>query len=411
VTADWQALMGGPLANPSPRRARYGRAMQWHRLPEAPIAARASAHVSCSAQALLVWGGVNDDGQLLDGAVFERGPRVWRPVDRAPLAPRLGAAVGELPGGIVVWGGLEERDDDWENPGLRELDDGAILDAADGSWRALPPAPLGPRAGAKAVWTGREVLVWGGVSGSGRPGGPRQGCRDGACYDPARGSWRTIAPCPLSPGDDARALWAGRSLLLVTGGRRRPRPQTGVSSARGERGRTPQSTGAHETREPLARRLLAYDPQADAWHELPAPPFELEHTVPFWIADQLVWLDFTDGRLVVWRPGKETPRALPALPGGRAAIQRAERIVMAAKRIVQLLRDGERSTPGGASGPVRGWSWGPGQDEWTPVPVVPLAAPGGLGIGVGDGALAAFGGWRAGRPDVFYRDSAIMEPV
>jgi hypothetical protein len=322
--------------------------------------------------------------------------------------------VSELPGGIFVWGGLKEREDDWEDPGLRELDDGAILDAARGTWRSLPPAPLQPRASATAVWTGREVLVWGGVSGSGRPGGPREGLREGACYDPASDSWRAIAPSPLDPGDAARVLWTGTRLLVVTGGQPRLTQAALTSTTWYDRAARQAAERIARQRVPapaLGRHLLAYEPPRDVWAELPSAPFELEHTVPFWVADHLLWLDFTDGSVVVWNPGGEAPWAAPSLPGGQAAMQRTERIVMAGERLVHLLRDGERTSRGGASGPIRGWSWSPDQDEWTPVPVVPLAAQAGLGIGFGDGAVAAFGGWRAGRPDAFYRDGAVMEPV
>jgi hypothetical protein len=52
-------------------------------------------------------------------------------------------------------------------------------DAADGVWRRLAPSPLLPRSGHVVVWTGREMIVWGGVEKGGA-------FADGAAYDPQR---------------------------------------------------------------------------------------------------------------------------------------------------------------------------------------------------------------------------------
>ena len=52
--------------------------------------------------------------------------------------------------------------------------------AATEGWRRLAGAPLSPRVGHSAVWTGSELLVWGGRV----PGGAAKA--DGAAYDPDR---------------------------------------------------------------------------------------------------------------------------------------------------------------------------------------------------------------------------------
>jgi hypothetical protein len=74
-----------------------------------------------------------------------------------------------------------------------------------GAWTALPPSLLGPREFASAVWTGEEVLVIGGTDGPPCPlladcsalEPPRL---DGAAFDPATGTWRSIAPVPRPSG-------------------------------------------------------------------------------------------------------------------------------------------------------------------------------------------------------------------
>src|SRR5205085_3884945 len=93
-------------------------------------------------------------------------------------------------------------------------------DPATTRWRTLPPAPIGPRTQHQAVWTGREMVVWGGYA---------RCCPidsvihdpEAAAYDPATDRWRRIAdvPPPWS-GDDGFAttvLADGRPLVWRRG--------------------------------------------------------------------------------------------------------------------------------------------------------------------------------------------------
>ncbi len=92
-----------------------------------------------------------------------------------------------------------------------------------GQWHELPTAPLSPRASAIVVWTGREVLVVGGATRVCPPNAdcasdPAASLRDGAAYDPATDSWRSVAtaPAPVS-SEDEWAVADGR-LVVRTGG-------------------------------------------------------------------------------------------------------------------------------------------------------------------------------------------------
>ena len=92
-----------------------------------------------------------------------------------------------------------------------------------GQWRELPTPPLSPRASSIVVWTGSEALVIGGVTHVCPPNAdcasdPAASLRDGAAYDPATDSWRSVAtaPAPISSNDEW-AVAAGR-LVVRTGG-------------------------------------------------------------------------------------------------------------------------------------------------------------------------------------------------
>ena len=79
-------------------------------------------------------------------------------------------------------------------------------------------APLDGRFLPAAVWTGREILVWGGAGCQGACDG--QGVRlhaDGGAYDPVTDIWRLLPPSPLSARSGALAVWTGRELVVWGG--------------------------------------------------------------------------------------------------------------------------------------------------------------------------------------------------
>jgi hypothetical protein len=112
-----------------------------------------------------------------------------------------------------------------------------------GKWRELPAPPLTPRAYAESAWTGHELVVLGGTADPCPPNAscvaPDKELRDGAAYDPATDTWRSIADAPVPVGSGDRLLGAGGRLVL----------------------RHWQQHGS---------RLYVYDPGADEWTRIPS---------------------------------------------------------------------------------------------------------------------------------------------
>lgn len=129
----------------------------------------------------------------------------------------------------------------------------SLRDAAPplGSTRPIPPAPITGRLRPASVWTGTELLVWGGLSSPAAegPGGgePLPVLADGAAYDPVDGSWRPLAPAPLDGRVDAAAVWAGDRLIVWGGATASPSAEPAVAGA-------------------------AYFPGGDRWVALPPAP-------------------------------------------------------------------------------------------------------------------------------------------
>ena len=74
----------------------------------------------------------------------------------------------------------------------------------------LPPGPLSARWAPDVIWTGEEMIVWGG---SADPGGPI--LIDGAAFDSGTDQWRMLSSPPLSGQQATRAVWAGQEMVVL----------------------------------------------------------------------------------------------------------------------------------------------------------------------------------------------------
>jgi hypothetical protein len=228
-------------------------AEEWRALPEAPIAARWAHHVFWTGDALLVWGGTAGPDHLaecyVDGALYDPVTGMWDEVPAAPGGARCAAAGVWTGDELLVYGGYDAAGP--PSPGDLH-DDGVAYDVAAGQWRSIPAAPVTARHGAEAAWTGSELVVYGGTGPDVEP------LSDGAAYDPATGTWRTIADSPLSPRTGSVSVWIGDALLIFGG---RDSEDGGFTDA------------------------AAYDPQADSWRELADVPVVLGTAEAVWTGD------------------------------------------------------------------------------------------------------------------------------
>jgi hypothetical protein len=155
---------------------------------------------------------------------------------------------------LLIWGGSPGWCD--EQPPER---DGMAFDASSNAWTAIPPAPVPGRCFPAYAWTGRELLIWGGWDGSWSEEEPGT-LSDGAAYDPATNQWRVLPPSGLT----ARAplfVWTGEELIVWgTSFRTRHRPLDGA----------------------------AYDPVSDSWRMITEGPIELTDAVGAWSGSEMI---------------------------------------------------------------------------------------------------------------------------
>jgi len=182
-----------------------GRSATWTALPSngAPSARRPAA-VARIGNAVVVWGGRDQGGHRADGAVYDLDTGAWRPMSETDAPPpaddalivatarRLFVLGGheEVPGrgGVRLMNGAsyDPIDDRWFPLALPQevdsiwsrahvLDDGRVLlrhrdlqwlalyEPAANQWTEIDPGPVGGRSNTAIAWTGRRLIVWGGM--------------------------------------------------------------------------------------------------------------------------------------------------------------------------------------------------------------------------------------------------------
>ncbi len=161
---------------------------------------------------MIVWGGFSpsDSGFLNTGGRYDPSTDNWMPTSttNAPAGRFFHTAVW-TGSEMVVWGGYSyDSADHYWNTGGR-------YDPGTDSWRAtsLTNAPAG-RESHTAVWTGREMIVWGGDFYD----GAFHYLNTGGRYDPVTNTWTatsiTNAPAARS---SHQAVWTGGEMIVWGG--------------------------------------------------------------------------------------------------------------------------------------------------------------------------------------------------
>jgi hypothetical protein len=251
----------------------------------------------------------------------------------------------------------------------------------------MPVGPLAPRGGSSAVWTGEEIIVWGGCD--------AEPCRtrfaDGAAFDPDTGEWRMIAESPLDGLWHHSAGWTGREMLIVGGlsaaayspdsdsWRLLPDPPFRVSFTRpdGSGGRDYVGAVWADDRyviwEPISDQVAAYEPQSDSWVDLPSTGLDVDLGVLRWNGTDLVAL----GALIAGFPERS-----PML--GARLVDDVWMPMAAAELWDETYNIRARPYLSGWAGDVlvvwtdsgsdagRTMTYTPGADSWTEIETIPL---------------------------------------
>ncbi|MBE2284315.1 MAG: hypothetical protein IAE77_12735 [Prosthecobacter sp.] len=203
----------------------------WQALSTADVPpARTAATVTMAGSKMIIWAGIQKDPGLPDASVakylkhgseYQPSSNTWSPLMNGSPAPRFGHTAVWTGTDLIVWGGTVTT------TGATGYDptfgDGARFNAATGAWTPLPSlnAPTG-RFNHTAVWTGTEMIVWGGQQFD-TSGGPGMAVtlNSGARYNPLTDTWTTTSLAfPPSARTKHTAVWAGSPVnrMIVWGG-------------------------------------------------------------------------------------------------------------------------------------------------------------------------------------------------
>jgi N-acetylneuraminic acid mutarotase len=304
---------------------------------------------------MIVWGGALFNGPLLsDGARYDPGSDTWRPMttDTAPIGLMSQTAVwtGRE---MIVWG---VRSGAAAGAGGY----GAAYDPASDSWRLLGTVG-GPsyRTGHSAVWTGRQMIVWGGQDSRIYPA---INLSDGGRYDPAADSWSPLAGAGAPAARSFHtAVWTGRE-MIVWGG----------------------SSGSFTDANSGGR----YDPVADAWSPtttVGAPDPRAGQTAIWTGSEMIVWggldnccLDFTP---VFGDGGRYDPvqDAWSPIPNAANVSARADHsAIWTGSEMIVWGGHGSAGFSGSVTSFQSGGRYAPGTGSWTATSLGP-APDGGQG--------------------------------
>jgi hypothetical protein len=241
-------------------------------------------------------------------------------------------------------------------------------------WGRLPAAPIAPRSQYAAVWTGKEMIVWGGYSGNIQYG-------DGAAYNPATRTWTKLAAAPLAGRDLPVTVWTGKDMLIFGGG-----------------GTIDYSNGA------------AYDPATNTWRKLAPIPRSLGLN----LASSGSYAVWTGRVMVAWgffeRGGQRALAAATYNPATNSWTAGTAAPAQAPEFGEAFWTGKEMIVWGSSAASPEGFAYDPVTGKWSTLPAAPLArAPRDSMLAVWTGRYLVVGGGdsSAGRR----QDAAAYDPA
>jgi hypothetical protein len=170
---------------------------------------------------MIVWGG-EDEAETATGARYNPAFNRWTPtsVTNAPVARQSHSAIW-TGSEMIVWGGVSNIF--WNGYGdlPNEFANGGRYNPSTDTWTPVSVGANRPsaRQGHACVWTGNEMIVWGGYrSLFALPSPTKSYSGDGARYLPASDTWialpQTNAPIPRG---NMGAVWTGTDFIVWAG--------------------------------------------------------------------------------------------------------------------------------------------------------------------------------------------------
>ncbi len=363
-------------------------------LPSGPPGKKGQSAVWTGSE-MIVWGGATpglpEKGMWTNaGFSYDPATDVWTPIrlDSTTPEPRAFHSAVWTGSTMIIWGG-ETWSEDGAFPYYTALDTGGIYDPVEDTWIATSPSPLtgalpSPRLDHIAVWTGDEMIIWGGlvpvIPGSQPLPAPEipdyTALDDGSVFDPAFGDWRPMISDGTQPAARGRAaaVWTGDEMWMLGG-----------------------FDGANWLDHTAVGVFSRYGPAADQWDTMPAPPWGEQFGVPIpyegatalWTGESFWATHPSSGKLLANFDGTAwSEPTLPPPPSAFADDRRFASLVWTGSRL--LLWGGADST---GQRQANGVIYDIRMDAWSIIPVVAYSPPPDLVFPSPEPRFGHFGFW------------------
>ena len=256
----------------------------WTELPVGP-GTRFTTYAWAGSE-LVAWG---DDGRGSSGPdtayTFDPASKIWAQTAPAPTGGFVAAAVWTGSELLFFVGSY--------HPGMAVVG----FDPERNAWDSFDRSPRGPNLLSSYTWTGRDVVVFGGVD---QLHGIEEGTDRAWSFDAASGAWSELPSAPVRMSAPT-AAWSGQELIAA-----------GWSGPL-----------LHPSTDSL--QTVAFDPASSAWRTLPDTQLGIVPTGAVAV----------DGRPIIWQPsadssfewrkaaGAWTPIPAPYLGGGGCPVDTA----------------------------------------------------------------------------------------
>jgi N-acetylneuraminic acid mutarotase len=266
--------------------------------------ARVRATAVWTGDRVIVWGGVTGSTLFASGGRYDPMADTWTPTTMlgAP-AGRYSHTATWIGNAMLIWGGAA--------PGINSsTNTGGRYDPVSDSWSAtsLSGAPTG-RYTHSAVWTGTQLIVWGGLENS-----STSRVNSGGRYDPRTDTWDStqLAGAP-NPKNSHAAAWSGSRMFIWGGDQGAPSPPLiggiydpvdntwqSMTTAGQPGAGIPTSafwTGTRLLVWPSSPTGSLYDPGTDSWQTINStgqPKPNAEQSIAWTGAELLVWGSYAE---------------------------------------------------------------------------------------------------------------------
>jgi N-acetylneuraminic acid mutarotase len=161
---------------------------------------------------MIIWGGYSNNSELLNsGGIYYPENDLWTDISTDGVPdPRSSHSVVLADDNMIIWGGINNSN------GFQYLDSGGVYNISEDSWLEINQdgAPSA-RFEHTAVWANNQMIIWGGFE---RINGVVQFPTTGGAYNPITMKWENMEVVGSPVGRNRHsAVWTGNEMIVWGG--------------------------------------------------------------------------------------------------------------------------------------------------------------------------------------------------